>query len=151
MATAPYIPRFFSLEELIYPELLQEHDGAGLAFWLTLDARALITLDRLRARYGPIIVNDWHVGGHYKHSGLRPMDCSEGAALSQHKFGRAFDCKFVRADVRDVIQEIITDPTQGTFEHITRIEDVPGMTWLHFDVGNHDKAAAGLEVIACST
>jgi hypothetical protein len=147
MSTAPYIPKYFALEELVYPKLIRDHDGAGAVFWLTLDAHALVTLDRLRERYGPIVVNDWATGGRFKHSGLRPMDCTEGAALSQHKFGRAFDCKFTQADPAEVRREIIANPDAETFEHITRIEDFPSMGWVHFDVANHDKKRFGVQVV----
>ncbi len=137
-------PRFFTLQELVPPELFQQH---GERLWLCFDARALITLDRLRERYGPIVVNNWHAGGDFTLSGLRPMDSTVGATLSQHKFGRAFDCKFTQADPAEVRQAIIADPDAEAFKHITRLEDFPGMSWVHFDTGNHDKARLGLRVV----
>jgi len=145
MPIVPYRPKFFEIEELVYPEMVQSNWGANL--WLAFDAHALVTLDRLRERYGPIVVNDWATGGRFKYSGLRPMDCTEGAALSQHKFGRAFDCKPRYAAAADVRSEILAHPWDPAFEFITRIEDFPGMGWVHFDVANHDKKNHGIAVV----
>jgi hypothetical protein len=141
-----YLPRFFDLEELTYPELLRT-DASREHLWLCFDARALQTLDLLRERFGPIVVNTWRRGGDFRLSGLRPMDCAVGAGLSQHKFGRAFDCKFLQADPAEVRADIRARPWAEPYAHITRIEDFEGMSWVHFDVGNHDKSAWGLKVV----
>jgi hypothetical protein len=142
-----YKPRFFLLEELAYPGLFEAFPDAGERLWICFDPRALLTLDRMRERYGPIIVNNWKSGGDFSLSGLRPMDSRVGAALSQHKFGRAFDCKFRRADPAEVRGDILSRPWSEAFEHITRIEDFQGMGWVHFDVANHDKKRWGIKVV----
>jgi len=73
-----------------------------------------------------------------------------GAALSQHVFGRAFDCKFKNVRAAEVRAELRAGRLRGAgeaFEHVTRIEDFPGMGWFHFDTGNHDAAHDGVLVV----
>lgn len=145
-----YIPRHFRVEELVWPEFHAEHRHRGRALFMAFDARALLTLDRLRERYGPLVVNDWLWGGEFRLSGLRPLGSGVGAALSQHVFGRAFDCKFRQAAAPEVRAELLAGRLRGpgqVFEHVTRVEDFPGMGWFHFDTGNHDAARDGILVV----
>lgn len=149
-----YIPRFFSIEELVHPDVYEKHKERGDRLFMAFDPRALITLDRLRDRYGPTLVNTWHMGGEFQLSGLRPMDSGTGVSLSQHIFGRAFDCKFkyvtaqeVRSDMRDVgCMSPQSEDLPKAFQYIARIEDFPNMNWFHFDTGNHDFIAKGVKV-----
>jgi hypothetical protein len=84
----------------------------------------------LRRRYGPTVVNNWHQGGAFSESGLRTMETGTGAALSQHKFGRAFDCKFRNVTPAEVWADLQATPNLSCFEHIQRIEAGAGMTWF---------------------
>lgn len=127
-----YKTRHFKLEELVDPQTMQAH---GQRAWELLDERALITLDQLRDAFGFCVVNDWHIGGDFKLSGFRPPDCPIGARFSQHKYGRGFDCKFkdIKADAaRNYILA-----NEDEFPHLTTLER--NVSWLHFDVRNHDK------------
>lgn len=125
-----YRPRHFEIQELVPPEI---YDARGEAAWELLDARALATLDRMREFFGPIIVNDWHWGGQYRESGLREPNTSTGARYSQHKFGRAFDCKFRHTTPLAVYGHILAH--QDDFPYLTTLEDIEATpTWLHFDV-----------------
>lgn len=145
-----YVTKFFRIEELVSPEFFQEYKARGEVMFMAFDARALATLDRLRARFGPVTVNDWLWGGQFRLSGLRPLGSGVGAALSQHVFGRAFDCKFRQARAAEVRAELLAGKLRGpgeAFEFITRIEDFPGMSWFHFDTGNHDPAQGGVRVV----
>lgn len=150
MAYTGYVPQRFRIEELVWPEFHAEHSQRGPLMFMAFDARALVTLDRLRERYGPLVVNDWKWGGEFKLSGLRPMGSGTGASLSQHVFGRGFDCKFKSVTAQEVRAELLAGRQRGVgeaFEHITRIEDFPGMGWFHFDTGNHDAAKLGVLVV----
>lgn len=145
-----YKPRFFRIEELVWPEFHAEFQARGDTLFMAFDARALATLDRLRERYGPLVVNDWQWGGEFRLSGLRPLGSGVGAALSQHVFGRAFDCKFQQVRAAEVRAEVLGGRFRGpgeVFEHVARIEDFPGMGWFHFDTGNHDAARDGVRVV----
>lgn len=123
-------PRSFILQELVDPIT---HKARGERAWELLDPRALITLQALRDKFGPCIVNNWAAGGLFKESGLRSFSTGTGAAYSQHKYGRAFDCKFKAATSREVSAYVLANRQE--FPHLTVIEDVNYTpTWFHFDV-----------------
>ncbi|MBI9113281.1 peptidase M15 [Maridesulfovibrio ferrireducens] len=151
-----YKTNHFRIEELVSPEFYEANKSRGELMWLAFDARVLITLDLLRKVYGPLTVNDWLWGGPFKYSGLRSMDCEEGAALSQHKFGRAADAKFknvtadeVRNDMRKKGLLAPENKWSGSrcFDSITCIEETPNMSWFHFDVRNWDAVQYGVRVV----
>lgn len=127
--------RYFILQELVPPETF---DTRGDAAWELLDPSALLSLDDLRESFGPITVNNWHSGGNFKESGYRTLTTPTGAKLSQHRFGRAFDCKPVNVTPTEMSTYILTNPMK--FEHVTTLEDVSKtVTWLHFDVRNNSQ------------
>ena len=126
-----YHPLYFRTQELV-PQKVYEVRGE-LALEL-LDDRALITLDKLRKRYGSITVNDWMWGGNSQWRGLRTPDSPWYKPYSQHTFGRAFDCVFKEVTAEEVRQDIFKHPHVLDFEHIRSIE--LNTSWLHFDVRN---------------
>ena len=124
----------FDIHELV-PRNVFNHRGERA--WELLDERLLITLDRLRERYGPITVNNWYWGKDREWSGLRTKDSPFYSPYSQHTFGRAADCLFAGISAEQVRQDILAMPTDSTFELIGSIElDV---SWLHFDVRNCER------------
>jgi hypothetical protein len=131
-----YRPSSFVLQELVDPSI---HAARGEAAWQLLDVRAVQTLQALRDKFGSCTVNNWHIGGTYRESGLRNPTTATGAKYSQHKFGRAFDCKFKDATPREVAAYVQANPTQ--FPSLTVIEDPQFTpTWFHFDVRLHDRS-----------
>lgn len=127
--------RSFVIQELVPPDI---HAKLGDRAWELLDHRALETLQALRDRFGPTTVNNWHQGGSYKESGLRSFTTSTGAKLSQHRFGRANDCKFKNATPREVFEYVLAHTEE--FPHLTTIENVAATpTWFHFDVRLNSK------------
>lgn len=129
-----YRCKHFSIYELVYPEV---YHSRGDRCWELLDERALRMLDALRNRFGEIIVNDYQFGGNYKESGLRSFTTSTGAALSQHRFGRAFDCKPKETPLHDMYSYVSTHPSD--FPLITTLENIDATaSWMHFDVRNTD-------------
>lgn len=128
-------PPSFIIQELVPPDT---YSALGERAWELLDSCALMTLQALRNKFGPLIVNNWHSGGSYRESGLRSFTSPTGARYSQHRFGRAFDCKFknrVPAEVADYVLKHAAE-----FPHLTTIENPDATpTWFHFDVRNHDK------------
>lgn len=150
-----YTCRFFQLSELVSPEWFaaaQTRNKLDL-LWLALDSRVLMTLDRLRERFGPLTVNNWRVGGPRRESGLRDSATSTGAFLSPHKFGRAVDFISPTVTPDEIYQDLVragglapgfresAAATAEPWRLITRIEYAPGMTWTHIDVydaGNDD-------------
>ncbi len=126
-----YTCEHFRIHELVPPTVY--HDRGDKA-WELLDERLLRTLDRLRKRFGPTIVNNWHSGGPREWSGLRTADSPYYSRFSQHSFGRAADCLFVNEDAETVRQEILAAPDDPDFALIGSLE--LGVSWLHFDVRN---------------
>jgi len=124
----------FAIHELVPPQVY--HDRGEKA-WELLDDRLLITLDRLRERYGPIVVNNYERGGSRQWSGLRTADSPFYKPYSQHTFGRAADCLFQEIEVAEVRKAILRDPELTNFEYINSIE--LGTSWLHFDVRNSER------------
>lgn len=125
-----YRPENFILQELVAPEI---YKARGDAAWELLDSRALLTLQQLRKQFGPTTVNSWHAGGHFSESGLRVFSSTTGAVYSQHKYGRAFDCKFKQVTPQEAYEFILLNGTE--FPFLTTLEEIGfTSTWLHFDV-----------------
>lgn len=75
-----------------------------------MDERLLITLDRLRERYGSMTVNNWYWGKDREWSGLRTRGSPYFSDFSQHTFGRAADCLFRNHTAEQVGQDILANP-----------------------------------------
>lgn len=125
-----YKPKYFKIQELVSPEIFHVL-GPKLSLLLIPDF-ILEQLDNLRGDLGsPIIINNWHNGGDYKYSGVRPYDCRRGALNSTHKLATTFDLK-TRA--QDTLREhIISDYKKYQIE---RIEDFNyTKSWTHVQFG----------------
>ena len=127
-----YIPKFFEAYELVPPEVYAERGDRSFEL---IDDRVLITLDALRTKFGPIIINNYMWGGHRKWSGLRTPGSPDYRDYSQHTFGRAMDCLFADISVEAVRQYLIDHPEE--FPYITAFEK--DVNWLHFDVRNAER------------
>lgn len=70
--------------------------------------RNLVESDqRLRDKFGPVIINTWWHGGIYQYRGLRTAGCGVGTELSDHYQGNASDKTFLHypaQQVRDYIK-----------------------------------------------
>ena len=142
-----YKPKGFQLQELI-PKLEYENYSQIYSenqLWGIFDNRALWTLEQLKRRYNTTILNDYLWGGINQYRGWRPSDCKIGALLSQHKFARAFDCKFKDYPAEEVRENIKKRPFDEAFKHITCVED--GTSWLHFDCRGWDTQRYGLLIV----
>lgn len=159
-----YVPKHFAIEELIPPlpfmpkPLGRIYNADKNSLFRLFDYRVLVTLDRLRGRYGSCSVNNWHhfpsvdwyagTAGQFRFSGWRPFDCKEGAGLSEHKFFRAMDCKFRDVTPSEIWDDMLADINAPEFEFIQRIEAFSGMSWFHFDMGQHRRFAKSVHVIS---
>lgn len=135
-----YIPKYFKVEELVDPEIFKLCGNKALTM---LNANLLKDLDSIREMFGPVTINNWHVGGSYMESGLRRLDTSTGAPRSAHKAGQGFDLKLSKTSLQEVFKYIMAHPDQ--FPGISRIEN-PAFTktWLHVDCVPH--AGVGIRV-----
>ena len=121
----------FYLQEFV-PESIYKRFG-NRALWF-IDPRLVSIAEWIRDYVDtPILINNWHMGGSRQFSGFRPPECKVGAALSQHRYGRAMDIvipKVPAPQVQEVIQSnFVFLKTLGltTMEAHTR-------TWTHLDV-----------------
>lgn len=159
-----FIPEHFSIEELIPPVPLlpapmqKAYAADPKSLFRCFDLLALVTLERLRERYGPCVVNNWKAFSKedaldfsksyiFRFSGFRPWECEEGATLSEHRMFRAFDAKFKNVTPAEIWADMQKDINLRVFEVIQRIEAFEGMTWYHFDVGQHERYAKAVRVI----
>ena len=158
-----YIPQHFSIEELLPPPVFLPdtfrtvYQQQPEKLFRLFDYRVLVTLDRLRKRYGPCTVNNWHffdasawndLSVHmFRFSGWRPEDCEEGAIFSEHKRFRAMDCKFRQVTPSEIWDDMLADVSAAEFEYIKRIEAFSSMTWFHFDMGHTGRYDRAIKVI----
>ena len=164
-----YIPKYFKVHELVHPDEYKAYASTPHRLWWAFDNRLLWTADQLREKYGSIVINNWYKAngngytvsdGSYKSCGLRSMADKVGAALSQHRFGRALDLHFTKITAQAVIGEMDKmglfksgswradpDPVFDPFRYITVIErtanGVP-CTWLHIDTRNQLSPNGGI-------
>ena len=129
-----YKCKHFAIHELVPKAVLKKR---GEKAWELLDDRLLITLDRLRKRYGKMTVNNWKFGGPRQWSGLRTELSPCGTIYSQHRFGRAADALFADVTAEQVRNDALANPNDECFEHIGSIE--LGISWFHFDTRNCDR------------
>ena len=144
--------RHFRPEEVLPPTMFHAHGALGL---LVMDSRILWTLDAIRDFFGvPVTVNTWLDGGQQSQRGFRD-DPGVGAALSQHRYGRAadFDIQGVTAaEFRELAKSgALGGPghPESVLQYVTRIEETNGgnpIGWIHTDCANVD-TRAGIQFI----
>jgi hypothetical protein len=129
-----YRCKYFQIQELVPPKVyeLAPNDAT---LWMIFDQESLKVLDLLRETYGPAVVNNWVWGGSWTLSGFRPWDSETGSTFSMHKFAKAFDVHFKRADIQKVRQDILN----RRFVWMSKIHGLElEVSWLHFDRRNYD-------------
>jgi hypothetical protein len=164
MMSHNFIPTHFSIQELLPPPVFLPEPMRKVFFsspeklFRCFDPKVLLTADLLRKRYGRCVVNNWtafsedeyndlsqkHI---FRFSGFRPWECEEGAPLSEHRMFRAFDCKFAETTPAEIWEDMQRDLNRKEFEHIQRIEAFDGMSWFHFDTGQHELYGEAVRVI----
>ena len=131
-----YKSTYFKIAELVAPEILLTEKEDDL--WEKFGEKRIRHLDLLRENFSDkIAVN----GNGRKYSGLRTMDCKEGAPKSKHKFYEAFDLHAVNdkdnVKLKKLLGMILINPEKYG---ISRIED-PDVTfkgnWLHVEIINN--------------
>lgn len=128
-----YLPRHFRLHELVSPAIFNTWRERA---WEFLDSRLLQTLDAMGDRYGPIVVNNWNEKGPLHACGLREPAETQGAAMSQHRFGRAADLHPKNMSPQDMHADILKNT--ALFPYLTTLEAIESTpTWVHADVRQH--------------
>lgn len=158
--------RYFRAEEFFPPEVISENKTSSgkvnSSIWRIFDWRVLWTGEKIREKFGTMVINDYLWGGVNRYRGFRPWSCildtdhyiKTGIAkatfssfTSQHCFGRAIDCKFkkysaeeIREDIRDKEERGLLD--NSIYKYITCVED--GVSWLHFDTRSWIRPTGGI-------
>jgi hypothetical protein len=91
-----------------------------------------------------IVVNTWHyIKGGHQYRGFRPPAYTKGAKLSQHRFGKGFDCDIIivfedgtrqevnYSEIHDIINEYEEMFIEAGLTTLESVKDAP--TWLHSD------------------
>lgn len=124
-----YVPEHFNIKELVDKQTYKDRGERSIEL---LDPCMLWTIDRLREKYGSIIINNWASGGQYQFSGFRPKNCSIGALYSQHRLGKGFDLKFKDYTPEQIRTLIKVNAKKDEFKFISCVElDTP--SWVHID------------------
>ena len=128
----------FVLREFVPPSVWEDFGAASRWF---LDPRMLDLAQFYRDHFGSAVrVNDWHYGGDFTERGFRLPDTNTGARLSQHKFGRAFDCNVEGLTPNEVRREIKQNEDLFMEQGLTTLEsgDI-ATTWVHSDIRTTDQ------------
>jgi|TARA_R110002020_G_scaffold113252_4_gene260557 hypothetical protein len=123
----------FTLQEFIDPNTYAKYGDSSIWF---IDPRIVNLAQFTRERLGkPCTINNWSNGGQYSYSGFRPPECTIGAKLSQHRFGRGIDLKVSGMTADEVREDIITNFDVYKKVGLTTIEDgAYAPTWCHIDI-----------------
>lgn len=126
-----YELRHFQVQEFVDPESYRTRGEKSIS---VMDWRMLWTADKIREYFRkPMVINNWHVGGNRKWSGIRFENSPEFSKFSQHTYGRAIDFYIKGIQSNEVRNTIIGNPQEEAFQYITTIEDFDGMSWVHVD------------------
>lgn len=123
----------YYLDELVNPTLYAER---GARAQQVLDVQAVKGLQRLRELAdSAIVVNNWISGGKFKESGAREFNTRTGAKRSMHKYGRAFDLKWIGNTPEQLFELLKKHEAEfiqnGWITVVEHLDYTP--TWLHID------------------
>ena len=118
----------------------------------TIGTYNLSCLDMLRIDYGEAVrlsgrfrepsdcwihINGMYCGEIYQHSGLRSVDCAEGAEFSRHKNGNTFDLKCKHMDI--LLNLVLENWRTYSIERIESPEHTVFRGWLHVEYGKSEE------------
>lgn len=125
------VSKNFHVRELVPFEIYLKYGDSSIWF---VDKQMIEIIQAVRERYGIVTINNKYAGGQYNYSGFRPPDCKVGAKLSQHRFYKAYDCKFKNATPKEVYEDILSNQSRWLDKGLTTMEDISKTpTWLHLD------------------
>lgn len=122
----------FILQEFVPKGIWEKYGEKSIWF---IDYRIVTIAEFFRNRYGKkITINDWTFGGKRNEAGLRYWNTATGASMSQHKFGRAIDMKWLQEEMfMNIIRQDIKDWQKEFMEvGLTTIEEGTD-SWIHAD------------------
>lgn len=121
----------FWIAEWVSKSTLEKWGSQAVLF---IDPRIVLFMEIQRKLYGPLYMNNWIDGGNKDSRGYRSADDPDGAAASQHRFGRAADSVSDKYPAEERREEIIKNwDAKYRDIGVTRME--LGTSWLHVDCG----------------
>ena len=129
-----YKPEHFGIKELVPKDFYDKYKSRGdnFLFQVVFDERLLRLIDIVRKEFGSMTICDWSLGGASNYRGFRPPDSTVGAALSQHRFGRAVDMIPKDISPGHMRKKIIEDQNSDKWKVVGGLE--MDITWFHIDV-----------------
>jgi hypothetical protein len=129
------ISKYFRIEEFVPPTIYKAWGDGSIKF---IDPKVIQIADAYREFFNlPVTVNNWVFnpkGSIYKERGYRTPSSKTGASLSQHKFGRAFDCSIKGLTTRELFNAVVANYEFFKQFGLTTIEDIKYTpSWLHSD------------------
>jgi len=124
----------FHLHEFIDSKTYARFGNASIWF---IDPRIIQVAQFIRDRHKkPIVINGKFSGVTFNYSGFDPPGGYRRAtSLSQHRFGRAVDLKFIGMTVQEAYKDIIENQDLYLKIGLTTVENIKHTpTWLHCDV-----------------
>jgi hypothetical protein len=124
-------PQYFKIYELVDEDTFLEY---GERSWQFLDDRLLKTIDWVRRRVGPLVVNTKVSKGRgiRNWSGFRNPNCYCYSPTSQHSAGRAIDAVSHGATAQRIREMVLEEwPVNG---HPWSVTMESGVSWFHIDV-----------------
>lgn len=97
-----------------------------------------------------VIINNYHLGGQLKERGFRTPKTTTGAALSQHRFGRAIDITITGINALQAYNIILEAPQRLISAGATTIEDIRYTSkgnWIHLDCRDLDINGGSLNIV----
>jgi len=131
----------FIIQELVSEnayELLGEQSLKLLNLDLIKDIDKFVSELKVNTNCESVLINNWFWNGSYSQSGFRESSSKVGSIKSQHRYGNAFDLKFVGITLDEALEYLLTN--QNNYPAITRYEllaytrsDNKYGGWLHLD------------------
>jgi hypothetical protein len=135
-----YKCKYFKPQELVSGIVYSKFGEDSYMFF---DEDVLKELDYIREAYGyPICINNWHMYGQYKESGLRSnvdslVSSKKNLYLSAHCLAKAFDLKDfnnIKGNNKRLYNFVLDLMKQGKLKKFRRLENITSTpTWVHID------------------
>lgn len=129
------INEYFDLREFVDPVTFAKYGENSIWF---LDPKIIAGATLIRKSLGPVTINNWHIGGPFSFRGFRPHNCTIGAPMSQHRYGRGIDIEVDNVTPQQVYKWITDNWTKFKLNNFfTTIEDIAfTSSWVHLDCRN---------------
>lgn len=128
------VSKNFDLREFVPPTIWERFKENSIWF---IDQRVIDLAQFYRDYFDkPVTVNNWHYNpGGYSERGFRVPTTITGAKLSQHRFGRAFDCNIDGITPNEAREEILKNREMFMAHGLTTLESGEfAKTWIHSDI-----------------